>query len=123
MRFPSRESHQIPQSSTYCLIWKQQQKLIIWTLHASCSIKSINNYSNNKPHDPNGFKEEVKIKYDVIKVVARSILNGIAVMMSLFEAEAVPSTWVDYCVMPPADRLVLEESGDGLNRAMLYLMN
>ena len=26
------------------------------------SSKSMNNSSNNKPHDPNGFKEEIKIK-------------------------------------------------------------
>ena len=26
------------------------------------AVKLMNNYSNKKPHDPHGFKEEVKIK-------------------------------------------------------------
>ena len=34
------------------------------------AAKSMNNYSNNKPHDPRGFKEEVKIKYNAVKAVA-----------------------------------------------------
>ena len=33
-------------------------------------MKLMNNYSNNKPHNPHGFKEEVKIKYDAVKAVA-----------------------------------------------------
>ena len=33
-------------------------------------VKLMNNYSNNKPHDYHGFKEEVTIKYDAIKAVA-----------------------------------------------------
>ena len=27
------------------------------------AIKLMNNYTNNEPHDPHGFKEQVKIKY------------------------------------------------------------
>ena len=52
----------------------------------------MNNYSNNKPHDPHGFKEEVKIKYDTLKAVAEKFLNRTAVMMALLETETVPST-------------------------------
>ena len=73
------------------------------------AVKSMNNYSNNKPHDPHGFKEEVKIKYDAVKAVAGSFPNRIAAMMTLLETETVPLTWVDYCVMPPADQLVWKE--------------
>ena len=83
----------------------------------------MNNYNNNKPHDLHSFKEEVQIKYNAIKVVARRFLNETAAMMALLEAETVPLTWVDYCAMPPADRLVWEERGDELNKTMLYLMN
>ena len=52
----------------------------------------MNNYSNNKPHDPHGFKEEVKIKYDVVKAVAGKSSNETAVMMALLKAESVPLT-------------------------------
>ena len=70
-------------------------------------MKLINNYSNNKPHDSHGFKEEVKIKYDTVKAVAGKFPNGIAAMMALIKAEVPSLTWVDYCAMPPADQLVL----------------
>ena len=46
------------------------------------AVKLMNNCSNNKPHDPHGFKEEVKIKYDAVKVVAGRFQNEIAVMMA-----------------------------------------
>ena len=39
------------------------------------AVKSMNNYSNNKPHGPHGFKEEIKIKYDAVKAVAGRFLN------------------------------------------------
>ena len=44
-------------------------------------------------------------------------------MMVLIKAKAVPLTWVDYCAMAPVDRLVWEERGNELNKAILYLMN
>ena len=28
------------------------------------AVKSLSNFSNNKPHDPHGSKKEIKIKYD-----------------------------------------------------------
>ena len=34
------------------------------------AVKSLSNFSNNKPHDPHGFKEEIKIKYNSVKAVA-----------------------------------------------------
>ena len=37
------------------------------------AVKSINNYTNNEPYDPHGFKEQVKIKYETTKVVAKKI--------------------------------------------------
>ena len=30
-------------------------------------VKTMKNYSNNQPHDPHGFKEEVRIKYNSLK--------------------------------------------------------
>ena len=86
------------------------------------AVKLTNNYSNNRPHDPHGFKEVVKIKYDAIKVVAGKFSNGTAVMMALLEAEPIPLTWANYCAMPPADKL-WEERGGKLNKTILFLMN
>ena len=69
-------------------------------------VKSTNNYSNNKPHDPHGFKKEVKIKYNAVNAVAGRFPNGTAAIMTLLEAEAVPLTSVDYHAMPPVYQLV-----------------
>ena len=66
-------------------------------------------YSNNKPHDPYGYKEEVKIEYNAAKAVAGRFPNETAAMMALLEAEVLALTWVDYCEMSPADRLTWEE--------------
>ena len=70
------------------------------------AAKSMNNYSNNKPRDPHGLKEEVKIKYHAIKVVARRFLNGTAAMMELFVAVAPPIDWAGYCALTPPNQLV-----------------
>ena len=43
----------------------------------------MNNYTNNKPNDPHGFKEEVKIKYKATKAIARKFPNGTAALMDL----------------------------------------
>ena len=39
-------------------------------------VKSLNNFSNAKPNDPHGFKEELKIKHDAILAVVREFPNG-----------------------------------------------
>ena len=46
----------------------------------------MNNYSNNKPHDPHGFKEEVKIKYDAVKAIAGKFPNRTAAMLAVLGA-------------------------------------
>ena len=83
----------------------------------------MNNYSNNKPHYPHGFKEEVKIKYHAVKVVARKFPSGTAVMMPLLGVVVLAIGWAGYCALTPAKQLVREERGDELNKAMLYLKN
>ena len=47
----------------------------------------MNNYSNNKPHDPHDFKEEVKIKFDAVKAVAGMFPNGTGAMIELLGAK------------------------------------
>ena len=44
-------------------------------------MESMNNYSNKKLHDPHGFKEEIKIKYDAVKVVIEKFPNWTDSMM------------------------------------------
>ena len=45
------------------------------------SMRSLNNYSNNKLHYPHGFKEEINIKFDAIKAVVKKFPNGTGAMM------------------------------------------
>ena len=87
------------------------------------AVKLMNNYSNNKPHGPHGFKEKFKIKYNTIKAVVGRLPNGTGEIFALLETETVPLTWVDYCAIPPVDQLVWEERENELNRTILYLMN
>ena len=82
------------------------------------AVKSMNNFSNNKPYDPHGYKEEVKIKYDSVKAIARKFPNEIAAMMTLLAAEAVPLDWAAYCTLTPDKQLAWEERGDVLTKAM-----
>ena len=83
----------------------------------------MNNYSNNKPHDPHGFKEEVKIKYDAVKAITGKFPNGTAAMTALLAAAPPVIDWAEYCALTPDKQLVWEERGNELNKAMLYLMN
>ena len=57
-------------------------------------VKSLNNFSNAKPNDHQGFKEELKIKYDAIMAVIRlkvpKLSNRIGTMMELLKAERPP---------------------------------
>ena len=87
------------------------------------AVKLLNNFSNNKPHDIHGFKEEVKIKYNSVKAIAGQFPNGIATMMLLLAVETIPSDWVAYCALILDKQLTWQERGDELNKAMLYLMN
>ena len=66
----------------------------------------MNNYSNNKLHDPHGFKEEVKIKYNAVKLVGERSSNGTAVMMALIKQNVLALIWVDYYSMVPVDQFM-----------------
>ena len=46
----------------------------------------MNNFGNNKLHDPHGYKEEVKLKYNSGKAIAQKFPNGTAAMMILLTA-------------------------------------
>ena len=88
------------------------------------AIKSMNNYTNNKPHDPHGFKEQVKIKYEATKTIARKFPNGtVALMELLSNAHLAALDWAGYCALPEANQLVLELRANALKQSMLYLMN
>ena len=87
------------------------------------AVKSLNNFSNNKPHDPHGFKEEVKIKYDSVKAITGKFPNETAAMMTLLTAVAPPLDLAAYCALTPDEQVVWEERGDELNKSMCYLMN
>ena len=56
------------------------------------SVKLLNNFSNNKLHCPHSFKEEIKIKLDVVKSVVEKFPNGTGAIMELLKAEPIPLT-------------------------------
>ena len=87
------------------------------------AVKSLNNFTNAKPNDPHGFKEELKIKYDAILAVVGKFPNGTGPMLELLKVEAVPLDWDDYCVMATLDQELWEAKGDASTNAMLLLMN
>ena len=82
----------------------------------------MNNFSNNKHHDPHGFKEEIKIKYDSLKTRDEKFPNGTAAMMTLPAATAPPQDWAYYCGLTSEEQLVWGERDDELNKPMHYLM-
>ena len=43
----------------------------------------MNNYTNDKPNNPHGFKEQVKIKYKDTKAVAGKFPNETAALLEL----------------------------------------
>ena len=88
------------------------------------SVKSINNYTNNEPHDPHSFKEQVKIKYETTKVIAGKFQNGTAALMELLsKAQPTALHWTAYCALSVDQQLVWEQRADELNQVMLFLMN
>ena len=44
----------------------------------------MNNYTNNEPYNPNGFKEQIKIKYKSTEAITEKFPNGTAALMWLF---------------------------------------
>ena len=84
----------------------------------------MNNYTNNKPNDPHGFKEQVKIKYKATKATAGKFPHGIAALMELLSrAQPAALDWAGYCALTPDQQLVWEQRADELNQLMLFLMN
>ena len=69
-------------------------------------MKSTNNYSNNKPHDPHGFKEEVKIKYDDVNTVVGKFPNRTGVMIKLLRAAVPALDWAYYFRLTPTEQFV-----------------
>ena len=87
------------------------------------AIKSMNNYTNNEPHNTRGFKDQVNIKYEATKAIAGKFPNGTAALMELLSNSPVSVDWAGYCALPEADQLMWELRANALNQSMLYLMN
>ena len=86
-------------------------------------VKSLNNFTNVRPNNPHGFKEDLKIKYNAVLAVVGKFSNGTGPMLELLKAASPSLDWAAYCGMPVADHLAWEEKGDGSTKAMLLLMN
>ena len=83
----------------------------------------MNNFSNKKPNDPHGFKEEIQIKFDAVLAVAEKFQNRTGSMMELLRAERQTVDWAGFCAMPVAEQIIWEEKSDAITKAMLLLMN
>ena len=86
-------------------------------------VKSLNNFSNAKPNDPHGFKEELKIKHDAVLAIVGKFLNGSGPMHELFAAEVPVLNWVSYCAITVANQEIWEAKEDAFTKVMLLLMN
>ena len=87
------------------------------------AVKSLDNYSNPKPNNPHGFKEELKIKFKTTLAIDGKFPNRTGVIEQLLKAKKLSLTWDDYCGMTPTDWLIWEEKADAPTKAMLFLMN
>ena len=87
------------------------------------SVKLMNNYSNNKLHDPHGFKEVIKTKFYVVKAVVEKFPNKTEAMMKILGRKRPARDWTRYCLLTPTQQLVWEERGDDLTKSMLFLLN
>ena len=84
----------------------------------------MNNYTNNGPYHPHGFKEQIKVKYEATKAIAGKLPNGTTTLMELLsKAQPAALDWATCCILPADQQLVWELRADELNQAMLFLMN
>ena len=83
----------------------------------------MNTYINNEVHDPNDFKEQVKIKYQVTKAIVGRFPNGTPTLIHLLSnAEPNALDWDGYCALPAEARLVWETRANALNHAMIFII-
>ena len=59
----------------------------------------MNNYTNNEPYDPYGFKEQIKIKYEATKAIARKFPNRTAALIELLTNAQPLLDWAAYCAL------------------------
>ena len=83
----------------------------------------MNNFSNAKPNDPHGFKEELKIKYNAVLAVVGKFQNRTGPMIELLATEVPAADWAGYCAIDVADQETWEGKGDASTKAVLFLMN
>ena len=83
----------------------------------------MNNYTNNEPYNPHGFKEQIKIKYEATKAIAGKFLNGTVALTELLTNSQPAYAWAAYCALTAGQQLVWELRANALNQAMLFLMN
>ena len=51
------------------------------------AVKSLHNYTNLKPDNPHGFKEELKVKYNATLAIVGKFPNGTALMEKLLKED------------------------------------
>ena len=68
----------------------------------------MNNYTNNEPYNPHGFKEHIKIKFEATKAIAGKFPNGTAALMKLLTNAQPALDWAAYCALTVDQQLVWE---------------
>ena len=74
----------------------------------------MNTYTNNEVYDPNGYKEQVKIKYKATKAIVRRFPNGTAALTHLLSKAEPALDWDGYCALPAAGQLEWETRADAV---------
>ena len=70
------------------------------------AVKALNIYTKNDTNDSNGFKEQVKIKYEATKAIVGRFPNRTATLMPLLINTEPALDSDDYCALPAETRRI-----------------
>ena len=87
------------------------------------ATKFLLNFTNPRPDDPHEYKEELKIKYSVMTIIAGKFPNGTGLLKYLLAKEIIPLNCIDYFGLSKADWVTWKGRIDELWEAMLILAN
>jgi len=96
---------------------------------AVLAVKSLNNFTNQKPHDPHTFKDDLIAKYQATLSLTNRFPNGTVFMETLLsenlddDGEPAPLTIEDYFGFDDDVKTAWEKKGDKLCQAMLFCAN
>lgn len=96
---------------------------------STLALKSLLNFSNEKPSDPHTFKEELKTKFQATLAITNRFPNGTVYMEEMLrrhkddDGNEKPLTIENYFAMDAEQQAFWENEGNKLNMSMLILFN